>query len=305
MALALNHMDFIKYRKIFYIIAVIIVIGSLVSLFSFGLKMGVDFTGGSILEVAYQNERPANQIIQEKLNGFNLGSLTIQPTGQSGVIIRMENIKEEIHQQILVKLSEIGSLEEKSFESVGPTVGRELANKTLVILALSLLSMMIYIAIAFSGVSRIVPSWKYGVTSALMLLHDVLVPLGVFAILGKFYGVQMTTPVVVALLSVVGYAINNVVVVFDRIRENLVKKSNLSFTETVNFAIHQTLSRQINTSLTILFPLFFIFFIGGDTLKYFALAIILGLLAGLYSSIFLAGQILVTWLGKRSFGLDK
>jgi preprotein translocase subunit SecF len=288
-------MDFVKHRKIFYIIATLIIIGSLASLFSYGLKLGIDFTGGSILEVAYQGERPTNQVIQDKLNGLDLGSITIQPTGQKGVILRTKDINENTHQQILAKLSEAGTLDEKSFESVGPTVGKELMNKTVAILILSLLSMMIYIAIAFSRASRIVPSWKYGVVSALMLLHDVLIPLGVFAVLGKFYGVQMTTPVVVALLSVVGYAINNVVVVYDRMRENLVRKNNLSFEEIVNFAIKQTLSRQINTSLTILFPLFFIFFMGGDTLKYFALAIILGLVAGLYSSLFLAGPILVSW----------
>ncbi len=292
-------MNFVKYRKIFYIFSVIIILGSVSSLVIFGLKLGIDFTGGSILEVSYNNERPSNQIIQDELNSLNLGSITIQPTGQKGIIIRTGSISEETHQQILKKLSGFGSLEEKSFESVGPTVGKELANKTLIILVLSLLSMMIYIAIAFRKVSRAVPSWKYGIVSALMLLHDVLVPLGVFSILGKFYNVQMTTPVVVALLSVVGYAINNVVVVYDRMRENFMRRSSLSFEEVVNFAIGQTLSRQINTSLTILFPLFFIFFIGGETLKYFALAIILGLVAGLYSSIFLAGPILISWRGGR------
>ena len=293
-------MFFVKYRKFYYIFSGLIIFVSLASLVLFGLNLGIDFTGGSVLEVSYNNERPSNQIIQDEIGGLDLGSITIQPTGDKGVIIRTKNIDEEAHQQMLKKLSEFGSLEEKSFESVGPTVGKELANRTLIILILSLLSMMIYIAIAFRKVSRVVPSWKYGVVSALMLLHDVLVPLGVFSILGKFYDVQMTTPVVVALLSVVGYAINNVVVVYDRMRENLMKRSSLSFEEVVNFAVGQTLSRQINTSLTILFPLFFIFFIGGDTLKYFALAIILGLVAGLYSSIFLAGPILVSWLGSRN-----
>jgi preprotein translocase subunit SecF len=291
-------MDFIKYRKIYYIFTGLLVVASLASLFFYGLNFGIDFTGGSILEATYINDRPSNQLIEQELSNLNLGSIIIQPIGQSGVIIRTKDINEETHQQILEKLAQSGTIEEKSFESIGPAVGKELVNKTVKILILSLLSMMIYIAIAFSGASRIVPSWKYGVVSALMLLHDVLVPLGVFAVLGKFYGVQMTTPVVVALLSVVGYAINNVVVVYDRMRENLRRRGNLPFEEIVNFAVGQTLSRQINTSLTILFPLFFIFFIGGDTLKYFALAIILGLAAGLYSSLFLAGPILVSWRGK-------
>ena len=156
--------------------------------------------------------------------------------------------------------------------------------------------MLLYIAFAFRKVSRPVKSWQYGIVSLFILSHDVLMPLGILSIVGKFYDVQITIPLIVALITVVGYAINNVVVVFDRIRENLIKRTLISFEEISNLALNQTLTRQINTSLTTLFPLFFIFFIGGETLKYFALALILGILFGLYSSIFLASPILVNWL---------
>ncbi len=159
--------------------------------------------------------------------------------------------------------------------------------------------MLLYIAFAFRKVSRPVKSWQYGVVSLFVLSHDVLIPLGIFSFLGKFYGIQITIPVIVALLTVVGYAINNVVVVFDRIRESLIKRALISFEETSNSAIRQTLTRQINTSLTTLFPLIFIFFIGGETLKYFALVLILGISFGTYSSIFLATPILVSWLKWR------
>jgi len=156
--------------------------------------------------------------------------------------------------------------------------------------------LVLYIIFAFSKVSFPVKSWQYGVATLFILFHDVLIPVGVFSILGKFYGVQVTIPVVVALLTVLGYAINNVVVVFDRIRENLLKKTSIPFEDTVNNAIKQTLTRQFNTSLTTLFPLMFIYLLGGETLKYFALALMIGLIAGFYSSIFLAGPILVSWL---------
>jgi len=158
--------------------------------------------------------------------------------------------------------------------------------------------MVLYITLAFRQVSRQVKSWRYGIIALVMLSHDILLTLGVFSILGKVYNIQVTIPVVVALLTVVGYAINNVVVVFDRIRENILMRAAISFDDTVNIAINQTLVRQINTSLTTLFPLLFIFFGGGDDLKYFALALILGIVFGTYSSIFLAGTLLAAWQRK-------
>lgn len=288
--------DFIKYRKVYFIFSGILILGSLLALLVFGLKLGIDFTGGSILEAEYKNTRPSNQEIRAELSGLNLGEISIQPADERGVILRMKDIDEETHQEIIQRLGEI---EEKRFESIGPTIGKELKQKTNVIIILSLISMLLYIAFAFRKVSRPVKSWQYGVVSLFVLSHDVLIPLGIFSFLGKFYGIQITIPVIVALLTVVGYAINNVVVVFDRIRESLIKRALISFEETSNSAIRQTLTRQINTSLTTLFPLIFIFFIGGETLKYFALVLILGISFGTYSSIFLATPILVSWLKWR------
>lgn len=289
--------NFVKYRKIYFILSGILILGSLISLLVFGLKPGIEFTGGSILEIEYKNNRPSNPEIKEGLKEFNLGDFFVQPTGEKGVILKMKEIDEETHQKIIQKLRDqkSGEIEEKRFESIGPVIGKELKEKTKVVIILSLISMLLYIAFAFRKVSYPIKSWQYGIVSLFVLFHDVFIPLGIFSILGKFYGVQITIPVIVAILTVVGYAINNVVVVFDRIRENLIKKSVFSFEEIVNLSINQTLTRQINTSLTTLFPLLFIFVIGGETLKYFALALILGISFGTYSSIFLAGPILVSW----------
>jgi preprotein translocase subunit SecF len=261
--------------------------------------LGIDFTGGSILEVSYSGERPSSQEITQNLSDLSLGDITVQMTKSNGVIMRMTSINEDTHQEILQRL---GSVNELSFESIGPSVGKELKQTTVTVIWVSILAMVIYIAIAFRRVSYPIKSWQYGLATLVILSHDVLLPIGALSILGNFYGIQITIPVVVALLTVVGYAINNVVVVFDRIKENLLRRSSSDFTETVNIAINQTLTRQINTSLTTLLPLVFIFFAGGETLKYFSLALILGLIAGTYSSIFLAGPLLVTWLRVKRRG---
>lgn len=302
-------MNFVKYRKIYFIFSGILIIGSLVFLVIFGLKAGIDFTGGSILELEFKTERPSNPEIRELLKEFDLGDFSLQPANEKGLILRMKDISEDVHQQILEKLKGPtsggypGELEEKRFESIGPVIGRELKEKTKILIAFSLLSIVFYIAIAFRKVQKPVSSWQYGIASLFILSHDILIPLGIFALLGKFYQIQMTIPIICALLTVVGYAVNNVVVVYDRLRENLLKTLQrdifLGFEETANRAINQTLTRQINTSLTTLFPLITIFFLGGETLKYFALTLILGITAGTYSSIFLAIPILVTWLRWR------
>lgn len=291
-------MKFVKYRKIYFVFSGILILGSLISLVIFGLKPGIDFTGGSILEIEYKTERPENRIIREHLAGFDLGEIVIQPTNEKGVILKMKALSEETQQQILEKLRESGALEVRRFESIGPVIGRELKEKTKVLIIISLVAILLYIYIAFKRVSKPVSSWQYGLVSLFCLSHNILIPLAIFSILGKFYGLQITIPIITALLTIVGYTINDVVVVYDRIRENLLRQK-LTFEETINFAINQSLTRQINTSLTTLFPLFFIFFLGGETLKYFALALILGILAGTYSSIFLASPILVTWLKWR------
>jgi len=291
--------NFTKHRKIYFIFSGIIILASIVALVVFGLKLGIDFTGGSILEIDYKENRPSNQEILEKLADFELRGVYVQPTGERGVILRMKEIDEETHQQILEKLQEGEiEIEERRFESMGPTIGRELKRKTKIVIIVALLSIVTYIALAFRRIQKPLRSWQYGVVSVIALFHDILIPLGVFAVLGKFYGTEISIPVITALLAVLGYSINNTVVVFDRIRENLFKRGEL-FEEIIDRSLNQTLARQINTSLTTLFVSTAIFLFGGATLKYFALALILGILAGTYSSIFLAGPLLASWFKFR------
>jgi len=292
------NLDFLKYKKIYFIFSGTLILASLICLIVFGLKPGIDFTGGSILEIEYIEERPSNQEIREALSNLDLGEILVQPTEERGVILRMKDISEDTHRQVLERLNETNKLEERRFESIGPLIGQELKQKTKIAIILSLMAIVLYIAWAFRKISRPIPSWQYGIASLIVLFQDVFIPIGIFSVLGKFYGVQITIPVIAALLTVLGYSINNVVVVFDRIRENLLKHVG-TYQEIVNNSLNQTLTRSINTSLTTLFVLVAIFFLGGVTLKYFALALILGILFGTYSSIFLASPILVAWLRWR------
>lgn len=299
MDLEVTMFNLTRYRKIYFIFSGLLIITAIAFLAVFGLKLGIDFTGGSILEVAYQESRPSNQEIRQRLEGLDIGAFQVQPTGEKGVILRMKDITEETHQKVLDNLGkEQESIEEMRFDLIGPTIGRELKSKTKIVTIIVLLSIVAYIALAFRRVQRPLKSWQYGIASLIALFHDTLIPLGVFAFLGRFYGVEITIPVITALLAVLGYSINNTVVVFDRIRENLFKGGE-SYEEIVDRSLKQTLSRQINTSLTTLFVVTAIFFFGGETLKYFSLTLIVGIIAGTYSSIFLAGPFLVSWLRRK------
>jgi len=293
--------NFIKYRKIYFIFSAFLVIGSLFCLAFFGLKFGIDFTGGTVLEVQFVNNRPQVSEIKQSLSGLNLGEVIIQPSGEKGMLIRTGNLSQDMSQKIIQTLKKKWELDEKQFKSrtVGPSISRELREKTWVVTALALFAILLYITYAFRKLTYPVRSWQYALAAILALFHDVLIPTGVFSLLGKFYGVPFTIPIVTALLTVFGYSINDSVVVFDRIRENLLTTRGQTFEETVNKSLNQTLTRSFNTSFTTLLVLFAIFFFGGETLRYFSLTLIIGIGCGTYSSIFLASPILVTWLKKK------
>ncbi len=287
--------NFLKYKIFYLIFSGILILGSIFSLFYFGLKLGIDFTGGSILEVGFE-ERPENSAIQEELKDLNLGEIVVQPTGEKGVILRMKEIDENTHQEILLKLGELSKFEEIRFESIGPLIGRELRQKTIILIIVSLIALLIYIAIAFRKVSWPVSGFQYGVISIITLTLDVLIPIGLFAVLGKVYNIQLNISIVAALLTILGYTINDKVIVFDRVRENLLKKREENFEDILNLSLNQTLTRSLSTGTCTLLVLFSIFFLGGETLKYFSLTLIVGIIVGTYSSLFLAPPLLLAWL---------
>jgi preprotein translocase subunit SecF len=259
------------------------------------LKFGIEFVGGSNMQVEFKNQRPTNEAIQNDLKIFNLGDITVQPTGSTGAVLQFKGVDEATHQQILAELNKATPITEKSFQYIGPSIGQELRNKTELAIVLALLAITIYISFAFRKVSRPVSSWKYGIASLIALFHDVLIPLGIFSILGKFFNVEITIPIIAALLTILGFSVHDTIVIFDRIRENILRRGMGQFEDTVNWSLNQTLGRSISTVLTVEFVLVSLYFLGGETLKYFALTLIIGITSGAYSSIFIASPLLVSW----------
>ncbi len=294
--------NFLRYKKIYFVFSGILILASLICLVVFGLRLGIDFVGGSLLEVEFKTARPATEEVRAELQDFGLGEIVIQPTGERGFIIRMKATDVETRELVLQRLKEKGELTVMRNDLVGPVIGRELRERTKIIVVLATLAVLLYIALAFHRISKPVASWQYGIASLIALFHDVLIILGIFSVLGFLYHVEITIPIVIALLIILGYSINDSVVIFDRIRENLIKKVGVTYEETINKSLNQTLTRSINTSLTTLFVLIAIFFFGGITLKYFALALIIGIIVGTYSSLFLAAPLLASWAtwGRRS-----
>jgi len=288
------NIPFLKFTKIYYIFSSLLLVIALFSIFYFGLNLGIDFLGGSILEIEFEN-RPESSVLQEKLSSFDLGEYTIQPVGGKGIILKMKEISYDVHQGVVSKLSEISPAKELGFEDVGPVISRELRGKTVILVAVSLLGLLLYIMISFRKVSRPVSGFILGIVSIITLGFDVLITVGFFAIMGKFYNVQFNIPIITALLTIIGYTINDKVIIFDRVRENIIRRSSDDFKELVNKSINETLFRSLSTGFCTLLVLASLVIFGGETLKYFSLALIVGIIAGTYSSLFIASPLLVSW----------
>ena len=295
-------MKIIQKRKLWYTISSTLVGISIISYLMWGLNLGIDFTGGALLEVKFHGQTPAATQVQADLAKLGLESLTVQPTGTDGMVIRFKNGSEDKHQGALSAIRTLAGdkdgkqVEELRFESVGPSIGKELAGNARNSLIAVAICIILYIAWSFRGVSRPVSSWKYGVAAVVAMAHDVVIVVGVFVFLGKFMNIEVNSAFVAALLTVLGYSVNDTIVVFDRIRERL-PKSHENFENTINTSINQTLVRSLNTSLTVLLTLLAIVIFGGDSIRYFALALFVGIFFGTYSSIFLASPILI-WFEK-------
>ncbi len=289
----------IQKRRFFLSISTLAVVISIVALFVWGLNFGIDFTGGSLLEVEFKNYQPTISEIQNSLKDSGLHNLVIQPT-ENSTILRFQENSEDVHQNIVKNLATIvkdkkdASFKELQFDAVGPSIGKELKSKSFNATAICFIMIIVFISIAFNKVSKPVASWKYGVAAIIALVHDILFILGVFAFLGHYYGVEVNTPFIAAILTVLGYSVSDTIIVFDRIRENL-PKSQEDFENTVNRSVNQTLVRSINTSFAAILALLAVLFFGGSTIKDFALALIIGIFIGTYSSIFIASPVLVVW----------
>ena len=291
----------IFYKIMFFVSIALVASAILVTVF-WGLQLGADFKGGSILEISFvsQDLPEISQVRDLLKKEETLREVSISPAGTDSLIIRTNEMDDSTHQKILAEIgSKFGEVEEKRFSSVGAIIGRELKQKSVVAVILVLVLIIIYIAFVFRKLSRILSPFAMSLAAIVALAHDVAVPVGVFAFLGHYYGIEITAIFVAAVLTILGYSVSDTVVVFDRVRENVLK---FGTAEKFGFLVHrsiiQTLTRSLNTTFTTLLSLFAIYFFGGESVKYFSLAMIIGIFLGAYSSIFVASPLLV-WLSRR------
>jgi len=291
--------------KILFVTSAILTLLAVVSLVSYGFNYGVDFKGGSVLELSFSERPTADQVTQVLSTGKipALKDAAITPSGTSDMIIKTAELSEQEHQDILTSLGTAfpkATMQEKRFDSVGPVIGNELKNKSVTAIIIVLVSISLYIALVFRKMAGTLSPWVMSIAALIALMHDLLIPMGVFAWLGHAKGVEISAVFVAAVLTILGYSISDTVVVFDRVRENMLRGGTREpFANVVHRSIMETLVRSINTSLTTLLSLVAVYFFGGESVKYFALALIIGILAGAYSSMAIASPLLVWWSRRK------
>lgn len=287
----LSMINFMKYRWLYFLISAVIILPGTYHLIRFGLVPAIDFTGGTLLELRINSEKSRiDEVKIREVAGQNeVGVATFQTTNQNSVILRMKPLESGIKEKLMASFSGVlGEVEEVRYESVGPTLGKELLQKTFIAAILATLAILSYVAYAFKNI-------RYGTAAVLALLHDLLVVIGTFAILGKYLGVEVDALFVTAVLTTMSFSVHDTIVVFDRIRETQKRKSGLPFETVINQALTETMTRSLNNSLTIIFMLLALFLMGGETTKWFVLALLIGTLSGTYSSPFVATPVLYTW----------
>lgn len=292
-------MFIVNHRKFFFTLSGLLVAGSIVAMLVFGFNVGIDFKGGSLLEVSFVS-RPAIDAVKAELNTQNLGNYVLTPSGSSDYILKTRELTPAEKTQVEMALSQdpANPATEVSFDSIGPSVGAQLASKAFTAIAMVIICIVLFITFAFRKVSYPVASWKYGFATIIALAHDVIIPTGVFLTWIHFKGGQTDLLFVTALLAILGYSVHDTIVVFDRVREHLrlnqSVKSKETFAETVGKSVTETFGRSINTSFTIFLALVALYFIGGSSTKDFAFVLLIGIITGTYSSIFIASPLLVT-----------
>ena len=284
--------DIIGKRFRFFLISGIVLLIGIISLASFGLKSGIDFSSGSLLTLGFEQEVTVAEVKQE-LDNLGYDNAIVQITGEGDIIIRASELTTAEKGQLEENLgANLGPVEELSFENVDPLIARQTAQTAAIAVAIAAIGILLYITWAFR---RMPKPFRYGACAVVALIHDTLVALGIFSILGGILGWEVNLIFITGILAVIGYSVNNTVVVFDRIRENLLRSSSTSFEVTVNNSLAQTLTRSLNTSLTTIIVVLALLLFVGSTIQNFSAVLLIGIIAGTFSSLFIAPSLLVVW----------
>lgn len=291
-------MDIVGKRRIFLVISGILTFLSLVLVIVFGFKLSIEFTGGSKLQVVSTNGKSIDIAkLKNVIEKDKIHVVTINKISDNELVVRTDTITDTQKNEILAKSKDAGiELKETSFDTLGPVIGSEAKLNSLKAVGLAIIAITLYIAFAFRKVSRPVSSWKFGISAIIALIHDVLIVLGSFSLLGILFGVEIDTLFITAILTIMGFSVHDTIVVFDRIRENLIKNvHNNSFEGVVNQSFNETLARSLNTSITVVMVLVALLIFGGESIRWFIAAFTIGIVTGTYSSIFIASAVLVEW----------
>jgi preprotein translocase subunit SecF len=290
-------LQIIQKRKYAYILSVVLTVASIVLLIVWGLKLGIDFKGGTLMEVQFSKDPvPVVQEVETSLSSLGLKSLTIQPTDNRGMLLRFLASDEQANDQVLAQLQTFDpAITQLRTDFIGGSVSDQIKKNAFTGIVLSIIGIALYIAWAFRRVSGVVTSWEYGLGAVIALAHDIIIVCGLFVLLGKYLDVEIGIPFVAALLTILGYSVNDTIVVYDRVRENLMRTNKKEgFENIVNRSLNETLGRSINTSMTVIITLIAIVLFGGASIKYFGVALLAGVVFGTYSSVFVASALLVS-----------
>lgn len=294
----------VKYRKIWFTLSALVLTASFWAIYQYGFNLSIDFKGGTLTEIKYTEARPMQAEIESKITVLNLGGFSVRPSGEANYVIRTRELSQDESQALHLAIGQRSMIERQN--TIGPVAGAELRSKAMKAITLVILMIVLFITFAFRKVSTPVSSWKYALATIIALAHDVIIPTGIFVFLGYTSGVEIDLLFVTGLLAILGYSVHDTIVVFDRVRENLsigntneparrTVQSGEEFETTVEKSVNQTFARSINTSLTILIMLVALYLFGSAATKNFSLLLIIGLIAGTYSSIFIASPLLVTF----------
>lgn len=293
--------DIIGRRKVWYILSTLLILPGIISLFFWHLNVGIDFKGGTLQQISFEGERPGIEVIRGDIQKAEVSDATVQTSGEQDVIIRFPNQEGKTPRDegtaVLNQFKDAGlPVTEASFENIGGSVAKDTTTKAVTAVIIACLAIVIFIAFSFRSVPRPTNSWRFAATTILALGHDILFTVGAFSIIGHFFPtIEVDALFITAILTILGFSMNDTIVVFDRLRENLRRMPTKSFAEIANSSLNQTLARSLNTSMTVVIVLVSLLLLGGQSIRNFILALTLGVVIGTYSSIFNATPILVSW----------